>query len=66
MPERSKSSSKGGDFFQFPNTEGHPPDHRRFIGRIESGTYVTAILKEPDERRSVPSARGDRLALGIV
>ena len=40
---------EGGDFFQFPNTKGHPPDHRRFIGRTDSGTCVTAILKEPDD-----------------
>jgi len=56
---------EGGDFLVFPNTRGHPPNYRKFIGRTSSGVFVTAILEEPDDGdptqwRPVTGWRSDR------
>lgn len=38
-----------GDFFIFPNTAGHPPKRWRVIGRVSSGSFITAVLEEPSD-----------------
>lgn len=38
---------ESGDWYAFPNTSGHPPEHVKIIGRTPSGLYVTTILRSP-------------------
>ena len=35
------------DWVAFPNTEGHPPERVKIIGKTESGIHVTVILEPP-------------------
>jgi hypothetical protein len=38
---------EGGDYAEFRNTNNHPPNHWRIIGRTPDGLFVTLILEEP-------------------
>ena len=40
---------EGGDWFAFRNYQGHPPEHRLFIGRTPAGQFVSAVLREPTD-----------------
>ncbi len=36
-----------GDWFAFPNSRGHPQGRLLVVGRVASGDFLTAVLKEP-------------------
>jgi len=38
---------EGGDYREFRNTKGHPPNRWRIIGRTPNGLFITLILEEP-------------------
>lgn len=42
---------EGGNWLGFRNYEGHPPEHRLFIGQTTAGLFVTAVLRNLTHER---------------